>query len=305
MSWKYALKAFAWARKYGLRINLDLHTMPGSQNGYNHSGKEGQINFLLGVMGLANAQRGLDYMRVIVEFISQPEYANLVPMFGVMNEAVVASIGMDVIGSLSVLSCVLSHCSNAVTLMLPLRSYLHMHDTLRNITGYGNGHGPYLSIHDGFQSLSTWADFLPGHDRLALDTHPYFCFDPQDYSPLSTQMGRPCDAWAKSVNTSWSEFGVTTAGEWSLAVNDCGYWLNGVGSGSRYEGTFPPGGKFPAGISPTGCDVWNDWQAWNQTMKEDLRQVALASMDALQVSLAKRLFPMSTADELDITFWRM
>ena len=26
----------AWARKYGLRICLDLHAVPGSQNGYNH-----------------------------------------------------------------------------------------------------------------------------------------------------------------------------------------------------------------------------------------------------------------------------
>lgn len=37
--WKYVLKAFKWARKYGLRISLDLRTIPGSQNGFNHSGK--------------------------------------------------------------------------------------------------------------------------------------------------------------------------------------------------------------------------------------------------------------------------
>jgi glucan 1,3-beta-glucosidase len=27
------LKAIQWSRKYGLRINLDLHSLPGSQNG--------------------------------------------------------------------------------------------------------------------------------------------------------------------------------------------------------------------------------------------------------------------------------
>lgn len=32
--WEYFLKAITWARKYGLRINLDLHTIPGSQNGW-------------------------------------------------------------------------------------------------------------------------------------------------------------------------------------------------------------------------------------------------------------------------------
>ena len=67
VSWKYILKAFQWARKYGLRINLDLHAVPGSQNGYNHSGKGGGINFMYGAMGFANAQRTLDYLHVIVE----------------------------------------------------------------------------------------------------------------------------------------------------------------------------------------------------------------------------------------------
>ena len=61
--------------------------------GYNHSGKRGQINFLRGVMGMANAQRALNYIRIITEFISQPEYTNIVPMFSIMNEPVTGVIG--------------------------------------------------------------------------------------------------------------------------------------------------------------------------------------------------------------------
>ena len=99
VAWTYVLKAFAWARKYGLRVNLDLHTFPGSQNGYNHSGKQGMINFMMGSMGIANAQRGMEYQRILVEFISQPEYANVVPLFGVVNEVRTKDIGMDVMTS--------------------------------------------------------------------------------------------------------------------------------------------------------------------------------------------------------------
>ena len=99
-SWKYILQCFAWARKYGLRVNLDLHTIPGSQNGYNHSGKEGQINFMEGIMGFANAQRALDYIRIYAEFISQDQYKNVVPMFGVINEPLVNDIGKDQISHL-------------------------------------------------------------------------------------------------------------------------------------------------------------------------------------------------------------
>jgi aryl-phospho-beta-D-glucosidase BglC (GH1 family) len=60
--------------------------MPGSQNGWNHSGKTGAINFLMSAMGLANAQRGLGYIRYITEFITQPQYSNLIPIFGIINE---------------------------------------------------------------------------------------------------------------------------------------------------------------------------------------------------------------------------
>ena len=39
---------------------------------------------------------------------------------------------------------------------------------IRNITGYGEGNGPWISVHVGFQSLTAWADFMPGSDRVAL-----------------------------------------------------------------------------------------------------------------------------------------
>jgi len=87
------LKAIEWARKYGIRINLDFHSLPGSQNGWNHSGKLGSINVLNGPMGLANAQRSLDYIRILAEFISQPQYSPVVAMFGITNEPVGSTIG--------------------------------------------------------------------------------------------------------------------------------------------------------------------------------------------------------------------
>ena len=80
-------------------INLDLHTLPGSQNGWNHSGKIGTINMLLGSMGVANAQRSLDYIRIIAEFLSQPEYRDVVPMFSVTNEPFGPTIGMSQLAS--------------------------------------------------------------------------------------------------------------------------------------------------------------------------------------------------------------
>lgn len=61
--------------------------------GYNHSGKLGQIDFLHGVMGMANAQRTMNYIRIITEFISQDEWKDVVVMFGIINEALITTIG--------------------------------------------------------------------------------------------------------------------------------------------------------------------------------------------------------------------
>ncbi|KAI0042651.1 glycoside hydrolase family 5 protein, partial [Auriscalpium vulgare] len=256
VSWKYILRLIGWARKYGLRIYLDLHTVPGSQNGYNHSGKQGQVNFMAGIMGLANAQRTLDYIRIITEFISQPEYRDVVPLFGIVNEAYVHAIGQDQITSF----------------------YLRAHDMIRNITGYGEGNGPYIAIHDGFLGVSKWADFLPGSDRVVLDTHPYFAFDGQpNDAPLVADdgLGEPggvwpkqaCNSWGASINNSQTAFGVTVAGEFSNGYNDCGLYLTGVLNSPTYKGD---------------CTPFNDWQNYNATFKQGLMNFALASMDATQ-----------------------
>lgn len=50
-------------------------------------------------MGYANAQRSLDYIRIIAEFISQPQYQDVIVMFGITNEPQASVIGMDVLQS--------------------------------------------------------------------------------------------------------------------------------------------------------------------------------------------------------------
>lgn len=51
-------------------------------------------------MGIANAQRALSYIRIITEFFSAPEYKDVVPMFSIMNEALLEQIGRDQLTSL-------------------------------------------------------------------------------------------------------------------------------------------------------------------------------------------------------------
>ena len=66
---------------------------------------------------------------------------------------------------------------------------------------------------------------------------------------------------------SMRDFGVSIAGEFSNAINDCGLFLNGVGGTHTYGGD---------------CSFWEDSSQWNQTVKDGLRDFALASFDSLQ-----------------------
>ncbi|KAI0644611.1 glycoside hydrolase, partial [Trametes meyenii] len=256
--WKYILRLLGWARKYGLRVLLDLHTIPGSQNGYNHSGKLGSVNWMNGPMGIANGERSLDYIRIITEFISQPEYKDLIPIFGVLNEPYLHNIGRPPVESF----------------------YWRAYQMVRGITGTGEGNGPVISFHDGFDPLSNWAGFLAGADRVAIDDHPYFAFDGQtNREPVNitavggdgTLLGgkwpqQACDAWGPSMNNSRKNFGITLAGEFSNAMNDCGLFVNGINGGAHYG---------------PDCDYWMDASGWSDATKQGLLSYALASMDAL------------------------
>lgn len=53
-----------------------------------------------GVMGIANAQRALEYIRVFTEFITQKQYKDVVPVFGIINEALLSTIGRSQLTSL-------------------------------------------------------------------------------------------------------------------------------------------------------------------------------------------------------------
>ncbi|KAJ8481292.1 hypothetical protein ONZ45_g15358 [Pleurotus djamor] len=242
-SWTYFLKAVQWARKYGIRIYLDFHALPGSQNGWNHSGKGGAVNFMHGAMGIANAQRTLSYLRTLAEFISQDQYKDVVCVLGIVNEVMWETIGKASVQSF----------------------YRAAYDTIRDATGVGAGAGPYIAIHEGFQGPANWEGFLEGSDRVILDQHPYLAF--YKGPPLASEqlVKRPCD-WAGAINRSSNVFGVTFGGEFSAALNDCGLWVNGVGSKPSHG----------------DCSVYDNWESYDQATLDTLKTVTLASMDALQ-----------------------
>lgn len=254
VAWKYFLKSIGWARKYGLRINLDLHAVPGSQNNWNHSGRlNAGVNMMNGPMGYANAQRTLDYIRILTEFIHQPQYRDVVTMFGVLNEPREPFIGAEQLESF----------------------HAEAYRVVREVTGSNDG--AWVSIHEGFRSWGDWDNFLPNAHRLALDYHPYIAFGDQVDQDWSERTRQPCDYWAQNVKDRLNNFGLTTNGEYSNAINDCGLFLNGVEEGVRYDGSYVPESRPRVG----SCQKYTDWQNFTPERKEGIKQFAMASMDAL------------------------
>ena len=114
----------------------------------------------------------------------------------------------------------------------------------------------------------------------AVDTHPYFAFNGNpNREPVNvtadggdgTTLGgkwpqAACQSWRANMENSRRDFGVTVAGEFSNAINDCGLFVNGISDNTRYG---------------PGCNYWMDYENWSDETKQGLLEFALASFDAL------------------------
>ena len=215
VSWRYLLRAIEWARKHGIRVNLDLHAVPGSQNGWNHSGRSGKINWIIGTDGAANAQRSLDIHDQLSTFFAQDRYKNVVAIYGLVNEP----------GITIPQSQLADWTASAIKIISD------------------NGVAATISFSEALRGLPAWQGELQGHGNgLVVDVHEYVIFDTNmivfDHAK---KVSFVCSIFqeqiAASLDTS-TGFGPTMVGEWSQADTDCAQWVNGVGSGARWTGNF-------------------------------------------------------------------
>lgn len=264
-SWRYLLRAIEWCRKYGLRVNLDLHGLPGSQNGWNHSGRQGAIGWLNGTDGAVNAKRSLEVHDRLSKFFAQPRYENVISHYGLANEP--KMIFLDVP---SVLDWTIS-----------------AHKIVRN-----NGVKDAVVVFgDGFRGLTNWQGELQGLDNAALDVHQYVIFNNGLVTLNHTAKIRyACDAWTQQTLESMNRgtgFGPTLVAEWSQADTDCARHLTNVGWGNRWTGSYVSGDALTEAVSPMcplkdrrcDCAPANaDPKEWSDSYKKFLRMFAEAQM---------------------------
>jgi glucan 1,3-beta-glucosidase len=214
VSWRYLLRGIEWCRKYGLRVKLDPHGIPGSQNGWNHSGRLGAINWLNGTSGAENRKRSLEFHDKISKFFAQDRYKNIIAFYGLANEPKMTELST---------SDVIQWTEDAYKLVRD------------------NGITAPVVFGDGFMGLHNWQGQMTGYDDLVLDVHQYVIFN-VDQIALTHQkkVEYACDGWTKQAKESMDRstgYGPTMFAEWSQADTDCAKHLTNVGWGNRWEGT--------------------------------------------------------------------
>lgn len=243
----YIDSAIDWARATGLKVIIDLHGAPGSQNGFDNSGQ--RLPKPTWQSGDTVAQT-LAVLQTIQNKYAASSYDDVVAGIELLNE--------------------------------PLSSELDF-DELKQFERNGFGQQRTVSqtrvvvIQDGFVDDNEYNGWLTPSDdnsqNVALDHHEYQCFTDADVALVPWQHRQlVCNnAYVYSGADKW-----TFVGEWSAAMTDCATWLNGYLIGARYDGTYP-------GSSYVGsCTTPNDISLWDDDFKGDMRGYIEAQMETFE-----------------------
>lgn len=232
----YLDTAIDWARQTGLKVWIDLHGAPGSQNGFDNSGHA--VPKPMWQTGDTVATT-LSVLNIISQKYAQSQYQDVVIAIELLNEPFSSKLDYNL-----------------------LRQFYR--DGFNQVRAVSN---TPVVLHDGFLPPSSWNGFLSVSDNdaqnVVIDHHEYQVFDNYllSVSP-SKHRELVCDnvhSYSQGVDK-W-----VVVGEWSAAMTDCATWLNGFKTGARYDGTFPNSGYIGS------CQDKKLISNWNQAYKDDVR----------------------------------
>jgi glucan 1,3-beta-glucosidase len=240
----YMDKAIEWARATGLKVIVDLHGAPQSQNGYDNSGHKRDTPLWTKGNSIG---RTLQVLKTISAKYAQPQYSDVVMGIELLNEPAGYELDMGII-----------------------RNFFKAgHKQVRDISKTP------VVIHDAFQEPKSYNNMLTKpQDFVSIDHHYYQVFSPEENALSHSQHIKKVCKDIKSMDGAnhW-----TFVGEFSGAMNDCAQYLNGYGVGARYEG------KYPDSKRVGSCKGMNDLSSWSQEMKDATRKflaVQIASFES-------------------------
>lgn len=161
---EYLDKAFDWAEKHGLQILIDLHTVPGSQNGYDNGG-------LTGVCKWCKNSDEVEFALTVLERLAK-RYGTRKGLYGieVLNEPISWIVYVSAPSTGKAEDKEEAKGSGYVPLSFLKPFYLEAYKRLRAILPEEKT----IVFHDGFR-LTSWNKFFDDNklENVALDTHIY------------------------------------------------------------------------------------------------------------------------------------
>jgi glucan 1,3-beta-glucosidase len=202
-------RGFRWAQKHGIQVLLDLHTVPGSQNGFDNGGLQGVCKFH---QDPANVEVALSVLEGLAA-----RYRDHGNLWGieVLNEPVSQAIwdGFDVPGRYPPADPEAAQGSEPVPTDFLKGFYRNAYERIRE-------QAPDLRIvfHDGFR-IEEWFGFFtePDFVDVVVDTHPYLMMHTATRGDLDLDdyLEIVADDFAGTVREASRHFPVMV-GEWTV-----------------------------------------------------------------------------------------
>lgn len=240
----YLEKAIGWARTAGLKVWVDCHGSPGSQNGFDNSGRAGDVNWQTG----SNLNRSISVLKTMAKKYGANEYADVVVGLELVNEPI--SWGAN---------------DFSVTQSWSKSAY----KAVREVTENKN---LMIVMHDGFEGATEWIDVAKdlGGNAFAVDSHLYQVFtDAYNLLNQAEHITAAC-AWAVDLKTA-NLVMPTYVGEWSATTNIC----------VNPDGTTTAGTS--CSINGCQCSS-DDFDNWNDLLVEKTRRYVEAQLDVWESS---------------------
>jgi glucan 1,3-beta-glucosidase len=180
--------ALEQARLNGLKLILDLHGAPGSQNGWDHSGRSGEIGWDKDPNNIKET------VRILAAFAQK--YGKHPALYGI-------------------------ELLNEPSTTIPVETLKDFYrDAYSQIRRYA---GPEIAVvfHDSFRAMA-WQNFMkaPNYTNVIIDTHLYQCFGDEDRERTAQEQLVFALNRKSTLEQMQREELPTFVGEWSLALPD-------------------------------------------------------------------------------------
>jgi glucan 1,3-beta-glucosidase len=250
----YLERMIEWCRELGLWVLVDCHGSPGSQNGFDNSGRSGVARW----QKEENLDRSIDVLKTMAAKYGSMKYADVVYGLQLVNEPISWNTS-----------------TLEVTQTWTKKAY-------KSVRAAAENANLVITMHDGFEGPANWTDVGNAINRnssrmatagFAVDTHLYQNQVESDkWLTQPEHIAKACD-WVNTTllpqNTTDSPLPVFV-GEFSAATDICAN----------------PDGSTVAGTTcwTDGCQCANnvDMQWWNQPLKDVTRKFLEAELEAFE-----------------------